>query len=118
MSLNSVQRLTTSAELRAHLDATGIPDAEVAAALGWTVRRLETAVEVGADCDPVDVWELRDFLSATLRRQGHPGAVSFTVLTDEARTSAQRWFALREPPLVKDERSLRTKPRGARQPTR
>lgn len=100
MTLNSAERARTRDELAANLRLSGLTDAEMVAGLGYTADRLRTALEVAEDSDPVDVWELRDYLIAAVRENGHE-PVAFTVLTDRSRRQAQRWFALRDvpPPL-------------------
>ena len=93
MSLNSEQREGTRNELRANLESCGLTPGAVAEELGFTPERLEVALAVGADSNPADVWMLRDFLESAVRSVGGTPA-RYSVLTETARSDAQRWFGL------------------------
>ncbi len=97
MSLNRTEIARTGLELTANLERSGITREDVARDLGFSARRLTETLRVGPASDPADVWLLRDYLDREIRERGempHP----WTVLTDHARESATRWFALRTPP--------------------
>ncbi|MEU6841658.1 DUF2316 family protein [Streptomyces sp. NPDC046716] len=96
MSLNAEERRRTGEELRGNLALTGLAERQVAADLEWTPGRLANALDV-ADADPVDVWQLRDYLAQAVRDAGRD-PVPFTVLTDRSRTMARAWFGLRAAP--------------------
>lgn len=97
MSLNRAERETTSEELRANLLLSDLSDTEVLEALGFSPSQLEATLSVDPASDPADVWLLRDFILQTLGQQERDPR-PFTVLTDDARVQAQRWFTLREVP--------------------
>ncbi|MYT69204.1 MULTISPECIES: DUF2316 family protein [unclassified Streptomyces] len=96
MSLNAEERRRTAEELRHNLTLTALTDQQVAADLEWTPARLTTTLDI-ENADPVDVWQLRDYLAQAVRDTGHE-PVPFTVLTDRSRTMARAWFALRTAP--------------------
>ena len=93
MSLNSEQREGTRRELRANLESCGLTPAAVAEELGFMPDRLEVTLAVEADSDPADVWMLRDFLESAVRSAGGTPE-RYSVLTETARSDAQRWFGL------------------------
>ena len=93
MSLNSEQRQGTRRELRGNLESCGLTRAAVAEQLGFTPDRLEVALDVAEDSDPADVWMLRDFLESAVRAAGGTPE-RYSVLTETARSDAQRWFGL------------------------
>lgn len=97
MSLNSHQIGQNALELQANLELSGLSSSEVAAALEFTPNQLEEALSSSGN--PVDVWQLRDYLEAAVRSTGRE-PVPFTILTESARASARGWFDLREPPTV------------------
>ncbi|WBU37758.1 DUF2316 family protein [Homoserinibacter sp. YIM 151385] len=97
MSLNAEERERTSRELRQGLSALGLDRVRLARQLGWSEARVESVLAVDPASDPVDVWELRDFLVETATSRGSKPA-PFTVLTPSARVRAGAWFALRRPP--------------------
>lgn len=99
MSLNDDERKQTSAELKQNAERSSLPARVIQKALGFSEARLEAALHVSPSCDPVDVWVLRDFLDEAVVHTGAQPA-SYSVLTDEARADAQRWFDLREAPPV------------------
>ena len=92
MALNKRERSTTSEELRANLELSGLGGAELHRVLGFDDDRLETVLDV-TDADPIDVWLVRDYLEHVLVGRGVT-PVPFTVLTPAARASAEKWFAL------------------------
>lgn len=93
MSLNSEQREGTRNELRHNLELCELTVETIAVELGFTESRLEATFDVGEDSDPVDVWMLRDFLEKTVR-EGGGTPERYSVLTETARSDAQRWFGL------------------------
>jgi len=97
MSLNSAELVRTRAELTANLDLTGLTRDQVAADLGYDAARLRAALEPDGAGDPVDVWQLRDYLNQAVRDAGRT-PVPFTVLTERSRLRARMWFHLREAP--------------------
>lgn len=97
MSLNRAEQTITSHELHANLALCGLSAEAVASDLGWSTDRLEHTLAVDGPSDPVDVWELRDYLEQTVEAYGHE-SIPFTVLTSSARTKARMWFSLRRPP--------------------
>ncbi|QKW25857.1 DUF2316 family protein [Streptomyces seoulensis] len=97
MSLNDAERRRTSQELKANLAASGLSAREAAEDLGFAPERLRSALDVGPSGDPVDVWELRDYLDQAVRDTGR-APVPWTVLTEPARHLAREWFPLREAP--------------------
>ncbi|MFE6888279.1 DUF2316 family protein [Streptomyces sp. NPDC057694] len=96
MSLNAEERHRTGKELRSNLALTGLTDQQIAADLEWTPGRLTNALDIEG-ADPVDVWQLRDYLAQTVRDAGRD-PVPFTVLTDRSRVMARAWFGLRTAP--------------------
>jgi hypothetical protein len=84
--LNTEQLGRTRAELRANLERTGLTEAQVLADLRWSAERLDAALHATGSADPVDVWELRDYLERAVR--------------DAAgnRLRARMWFRLRKAP--------------------
>lgn len=97
MSLNAEERQRTSRELQDNLAASALSIEQLARQLGWSAARVESTLAVDSESDPVDVWELRDFLAETTTSLGAK-AVPFTVLTSAARMRAAMWFDLRRPP--------------------
>ncbi|GAA2096656.1 DUF2316 family protein [Kitasatospora saccharophila] len=96
MSLNDEERARTAAELRANLELTGLDADRAGAELGFDGGRLAQVLAV-AGADPADVWLLRDHLEDLVRAAGRE-PVPYTVLTEEARAAAERWFPLRRAP--------------------
>lgn len=96
MSLNAEERRRTAKELRSNLALTGLTDQQVAADLKWTPARLTNVLDI-EDADPVDVWQLRDYLAQAVR-DAKREPVQFTVLTDRSRVKAGAWFGLRTAP--------------------
>lgn len=96
MTLSQKQIDTTAAEHRAHIHALGVTPAQVCNDLGWEDRRLADVLVGKAETDPVDSWELRDYLVATARNIGADVA-AYSNLTDENRLRAQQWFDLLQP---------------------
>ncbi len=93
MTLNADERRQTSHELRGNLALSGLTEQQIADELGYTPGRLGSALAVEG-ADPVDVWQLRDHLDRAVRNQGAV-PVAYTVLTEQARGDARRWFELR-----------------------
>lgn len=96
MSLNSFERVQTSKELTLNLELAGLTHEQLASDLGYPAERLAAALAVD-DADPVDVWELRDYLSQAVMDSGNR-PVPFTVLTNASRRQAAIWFQLRAAP--------------------
>ncbi len=97
MSLNAEERQRTSRELQHTATAISLTGEQIAHQLEWSVARTESTLAVDSASNPVDVWELRDFLEETATGLGAE-TVPFTVLTEAARRRAHVWFALRHPP--------------------
>ncbi|MBU2664471.1 DUF2316 family protein [Actinoplanes bogorensis] len=93
MSLNEAERQRTKDELARNLELSGLSEVAAAAALGYAPDRLRDALSVDG-ADPVDVWEVRDFVERAVRESGRE-PVAFTVLTEDARVRAEGWFPLR-----------------------
>ncbi|MEU3733861.1 DUF2316 family protein [Streptomyces sp. NPDC033538] len=97
MTLNAAERHRTSEEFAQNLALTGLAPHDVAADLAFTPERLRHTLDVDAASDPVDVWQLRDYLQqAVLDAGGTP--VPYTVLNDRSRLKARLWFRLRSAP--------------------
>jgi hypothetical protein len=92
MSLTAEQVRRTAAELAANLERAGLSAADLPRLTGWAPERVAAALALRG-ADPADVWRLRDVLVAAVRRAGRT-PVPFTVLTEQARTAASRWFDL------------------------
>ena len=97
MSLNAKEQERTRVELEANRELSGLDLEELADALAMSPQRTRSALALAADSDPVDVWQLRDYLELAVRAAGATPA-PYTVLTDRARVQAARWFALRGVP--------------------
>jgi hypothetical protein len=97
MSLNPDQLRRTREELRANLERTGLAEAEVLSDLQWTPERLDAALRSTGSSDPVDVWQLRDYLEMAVRDAGGT-PVPFSTLTSANRIRARLWFRLRRAP--------------------
>ncbi|MFB7085728.1 DUF2316 family protein [Streptomyces sp. NPDC056296] len=97
MTLNDTERHRTSDELKSNLDLSGLTMAEVAADLHFTPQRLRSTLDTDLACDPVDVWQLRDYLDQAVRDTGGRPA-PYTVLTRGSRLKARMWFSLRKAP--------------------
>ena len=97
MSLNQAELMRTRTELAANFDLTGLSHEQVAADLGYDTARLRAALEPDGSGDPVDVWQLRDYLDQAVRDAGRT-PVPFTVLTERSRLRARMWFHLRKAP--------------------
>jgi len=92
MALNKRERTATSDELRANLELSGLSENDLQLRLGLTDDQLEAVLGV-TGADPVDVWLVRDYLERVIVERGAK-PVPFTALTQSARASAERWFAL------------------------
>jgi len=97
MSLSNAERLATSQELQENLLLSDLTNLQVATDLGYSLSRLAATVALSAGNDPADVWQLRDYLQQAVRDSGVEAA-PFTVLTEQSRSAAQRWFGLRQAP--------------------
>lgn len=97
MSLNQREMAITSSELQANLALCGLSLDEVAADLDLAPDDVSALVALSGTQDPVDVWLLRDYLEqAVVDSGGTPQP--FTVLTQDSRQLARRWFHLRQAP--------------------
>ncbi|KQO96593.1 DUF2316 family protein [Leifsonia sp. Leaf264] len=97
MSLNREEQRRTSSELAANLELSGLTTEQVATDLGFTLERLGETLDVDGPGDPVDVWQLRDYLVQAVTDAGRE-PVAFTVLTESSRALARTWFRLRTAP--------------------
>ncbi|MDN5754408.1 MAG: DUF2316 family protein [Arthrobacter sp.] len=97
MTLKPAERQVTSEELAKNLSLSGRSREQVCEDLEFSDEALDAALELRELVDPVDVWVLRDYLEQTARDAGAEPA-AYTVLTEEARTEAYRWFELRQAP--------------------
>lgn len=97
MSWKPDERHATSEELAANLSRSGLSREHVCEDLEFSDHALEAALELRDLVDPVDVWVLRDYLEQAARDAGAEPAV-YTVLTEDARTEAYKWFELRQAP--------------------
>lgn len=97
MTLNATERHRTAQEFAENLSLTGLTPHDVAADLAFTPDQLRHTLDVDPASDPVDVWQLRDYLQqAVLDAGGTP--VLYTVLTRRSRLKARVWFSLRKVP--------------------
>lgn len=97
MTLKPAERQATSEQLAANLELSGLSREQVCEDLGFSDDELDAALELRELVDPVDVWVLRDYLELGARQAGAE-PVEFTVLTEEARTEAYKWYVLRDAP--------------------
>jgi len=97
MALSTDELGRTRSELRANLILTDLTNAQVATDLDWSPERLVAALQATTASDPVDVWQLRDYLELAIRDAGR-SPVPFTVLTAGNRNLVRRWFRLRKVP--------------------
>lgn len=96
MTLTVAECTRTSEQLNRNLTLAGLTHEQLSEDLGYSPKRLAAALAV-EDADPVDVWELRDYLSfAVIDSGGLPEP--FTVLTNASRRQAAIWFQLRDAP--------------------
>jgi hypothetical protein len=91
MSPDPEQRARTSAELRANVRLLDVPLDGLARQLGMSVAQLESTIALDANSRPEDVWRLRDHVERAVRVTGQT-PVPFSVLHDDVRPEAQRWF--------------------------
>lgn len=97
MSLTDEELRRTGDELQANLMLSGLTNGQVESDLDFTPEQLHGCLAGVDGVDPVDVWQLRDFLEqAVTDAGGQPAA--FTVLTAVSRVRAQGWFRLRDAP--------------------
>lgn len=92
MSLTAAQRQQTAAELQANFELSGLSTADLRALTGWTQERVVATLTI-TQADPADVWRLRDLLDAEVRAAGRT-PLAFSVLTEQARASAEAWFGI------------------------
>ncbi|MFT4199355.1 DUF2316 family protein [Gordonia sp. (in: high G+C Gram-positive bacteria)] len=97
MSLDAEETRRTGDELRANMALSTLNVTQVADDLDWDVGRVADTLAMSGGQDPADVWELRDYLVQAIRDRGEK-PVPFTVLTDQGRLQADRWFGLRQAP--------------------
>jgi hypothetical protein len=94
MSLNREEIRRTSAELHANLELSGLTVAQLADQLGLSEDEAQQTLDVTRRSSPATVWLVRDHLEAAVTARGgvpHP----YTVLTENMRSAADRWFGLR-----------------------
>ena len=97
MSLNDEQRARTREELLANFRLAGSTPEEIQSQLAFTPQQFDNTIDVRAQCEPQDVWLLRDHLEVLVRARGGTPA-RYSVLTRRARLAAALWFPLRRPP--------------------
>lgn len=96
MSLDHAQQERVREELAAQFALAELTEQEAAADLAWTAARLRRTMRLEAGADPVDVWQLRDYIRAVAKAAGR--SPRFTILTDRNRLRASLWFRLRRAP--------------------
>ncbi|WP_372698284.1 DUF2316 family protein [Arthrobacter sp. JSM 101049] len=97
MTLKPAERQATSEQLTANLELSGLARQQVCEDLDFSDDELQASLELRELVDPVDVWVLRDYLELAVRQAGAE-PVDYTVLTEEARTEAYKWYVLRDAP--------------------
>ena len=97
MSIDAAQREQTSLELTALAASLTIDRAILAARLGLDPVQFDAILAVDPRVHPAEVWRLRDFLTAVADATGTP-VPGFTVLRDDMRAQAIRWFGAWEVP--------------------
>ena len=97
MSLNDAERRRTADELQQALQHCGLSADVVATDLGFSRERLTGVLNLNGEQNPVDVWQLRDYLQQAALDQGLT-PTRFSVLTESARRAARQWFQLRAAP--------------------
>ncbi|GAA1361952.1 hypothetical protein GCM10009596_20850 [Arthrobacter rhombi] len=97
MTLKPAERQATSEQLAANFERSGLSREQVCEDLEFSDNELDASLELRDMVDPVDVWVLRDYLELAVR-QADAEPVEFTVLTEEARTEAYKWYILRDAP--------------------
>ncbi len=97
MSLDDTERRRTSDELKSNFALSELTFSEVAADLHFPPERLRSALDVGDGVDPVDIWQLRDYLEQAVHDAGMQ-PTAYTVLTNRSRLAARMWFRLRKAP--------------------
>lgn len=93
MSLNDEQLEGTRRELARNRELSELTVETIAVELQWEMSRLERTLAIDAGSDPADIWMLRDLLERTVRENGGTPE-RYSVLTEDMRSSAQRWFGL------------------------
>ena len=93
MTLKPAERQATSEQLTANLGLSGLTRQQVCEDLDFSDDELEASLELRELVDPVDVWVLRDYLELAVRQAGAE-PVAYTVLTEEARTEAYKWYVI------------------------
>lgn len=96
MALDAAQQDQVREELESQFILAGLTEQEAVADLEWTVARLRRTMRLSAGADPVDVWQLRDYIRAAANAAGT--STRFTILTDANRLRASFWFRLRRAP--------------------
>ncbi|WP_417215597.1 DUF2316 family protein [Arthrobacter sp.] len=97
MTLKPAERQATGEQLAANFERSGLSREQVCEDLEFTEDELDASLELREMVDPVDVWVLRDYLELAVRQAG-ADPVEYTVLTEEARTEAYKWYVLRDAP--------------------
>lgn len=97
MSLTQEQKSRTRQELWANRQNCPLDDHTLCETLEWTPQQLAETLDVSAGSTPAQVWLLRDFLQQAVSDLGRT-LVPFTVLTEDARASSERWFGSRRIP--------------------
>ena len=97
MSLTPAETKATSQELPALREALPLADAPIESALGYAPSDLQAALNVQAN--PIEVRRTRDYLVSLARAHGIP-IPRFSRLSDNMRSSAQRWFDPWDVPTV------------------
>ncbi|MET4781058.1 DUF2316 family protein [Glaciihabitans sp. UYNi722] len=95
--LNTEEMNRTSEELTRNLSLSGLTATQAATDLGFSEPRLSSCLAVDGQADPVEVWQLRDYLDQAVRDAGSR-PVLFTVLTEKSRNKARLWFRMRKTP--------------------
>ncbi len=98
MSLDSAQLQRVAEEFEYNFALAEVTPAGAAADLSWTPERVQRTMQLASGSDPVDVWQLRDYLHAAVKAAGR--RPSFTVLSSRNRLRAMLWFGLRPAPGV------------------
>lgn len=94
MSLTDRERAATAREIAANLELSGLTLDQLGELTGLGRARLEAALAVTQSRHPADVWLVRDAVEAAAKDAGST-PVPYSVLTDEMRGAAERWFGYR-----------------------
>lgn len=96
MALDGAQQHRVRVELQSHFQLVGLTELEAASDLGGTVTRLQRTLQLTPGAEPVDVWQLRDYIvKACSDARVRP---RFSVLTATNRLRARLWFQLKPAP--------------------